>query len=170
MIKAILLSLLVGPLAWAGPLKIEKIENVKLEKPMKFYWEKEQPMVSNVSIVTAQVDAKLLKPSEGYEPIFLINDRVAEKVKVLPNGRVVFVSPQKVIGTPVLWVGPQMLPEQVDRETAQRLFRTHLLKNFETMAKKKSSESGIQFSSAPFGKKELTLSEEKLYEKAKSIQ
>jgi len=49
MIKIIVL-LLVAPMAMASPFKIEKVENIQLEKPMKFFWEKEQPMVSNVSL------------------------------------------------------------------------------------------------------------------------
>jgi len=50
------------------------------------------------------------------------------------------------------------------------LYRAHLLKNFEVMAAKKIQEKKIEFSGEPFGKKAVTLSEEKLYEKAKSIQ
>jgi|GEM_PF-3089612 len=171
--KSIIVSFILfgASLTLASPLNVEKIESIKLEKPMKFFWEKEQPIVSEVTLVVAKVGSELLRPSQGYETVFFLNDRVAEKVKTLPGGRVVFIAPQKFKGTPELWVGPQMLPEEIDRQKAKELFNSYVARNFTAMSNRSIKAPKRIFSASHSGKVtgDLLLSEEQLYEKAKRI-
>lgn len=166
---------------------IEAIENVQLNSAMTYFWEKERPQVQRVALVTAKVDAKLLTPREGFEPLFFINDRVAEKVKVLDDGRVVFISPEPLFHIPDLWVSLEpYLPENMDRTKARQLYENYQKKyavdrrtgrtpresktGAGDQARAASTQTSILLPSVVQSKKKfIELSEEQLYERAQGV-
>jgi len=121
--------LLFSSPGFSANLSIEKVENVSLDTPMTFYWEKERPLVKDVALVIARVGEDLARFRQGYEAVFFIDDRVAEKVKDLGDGRVVLIAPQGVSLSSVLWQGPVELPENIDAKIRRISFTKFLKAN-----------------------------------------
>ena len=165
------LIVLFSPLGFAADLSIEEVENISLEKPMIFYWESERPKVKDVALVVAFVGKEKAQVREAYETVFFIDDRVAEKVKDLGDGRVVLIAPQGVSKDSVLWVGPEMLPENIDKKVRAQSF-AKLLREDPVAAKSVArAKQNMTFGVGP--KTDLpkpVLGVKDLYKKANSIQ
>ena len=156
--------------AFATQLSIEKVENYALDKPMVFYWENERPEVSDVALVVAHVGRDLARIRQSYNPVFFIDDRVAEKVKDLGDGRVVLIAPQGVRSDSTLWVGPKMLPEDIDRRVRLESFEKFLRNNPLQAQKVALSKRNRTFGLAPESVlPKPVLSAKNLYKKANSL-
>ena len=104
------------------PLVIESVKTFSLQSPMTYQWEKEKPVVADASLVVVRADENIVRPSEGFEAVIFIEDRVAERARVLDKNRMVMIVPGLVSTSSLIWKGPKALPEDIDTAQRQALY------------------------------------------------
>lgn len=116
---------------------IESIEYYELDQPMTYKWEKEQPRIKELSLVVLKTSEEIASPKQGFEEVIFFDDRVAERVQFLGNGRILLLVPKKVNMNSIVWIGPRVLPEQI----------TAKMRRSSYMSKKASSKNMLSLNS-----------------------
>ena len=96
--------------------KVVSYENIVLETPYVFDWEKTPTPTKNVAIVTLKGPAEPLKTTQSFETLFMFDDRVGQNFVHLDKNTVRLIVPKHLTDETLISLGPQALPEELNQK------------------------------------------------------
>lgn len=112
----------VPPPIPATPAAIEEVLYARaftLQESYEFEWRKEQPRVTEGTVLVLKVNPDLVYPRQIAEPVLYVGDQTAERLNIgYKSGRVIAIVPGRVdLEKTLIWFGTPELPERVTEKT-----------------------------------------------------